>query len=70
MGVRKAYHHLPLGPSLAIALIDRMRQAACAHGVEMVETSWILEDNEGMRKIMEHIGGIISKRYRMFEKAL
>ena len=38
--------------------------------MKMVETSWILEDNEGMRKIMEHIGGNISKRYRMFEKAL
>jgi hypothetical protein len=36
----------------------------------MVETSWILEDNDGMRKIMEHIGGEISKRYRMYEKQL
>ena len=70
MGVRKEYHHLPLGPSLAIALIMRCREAAYAHGVRMVETSWILEDNDGMRKIMEHIGGNISKRYRMFEKAL
>lgn len=70
MGVRREYHHLPLGPSLAIAVIEKVRKAAYARGVRMVETSWILEDNEGMRKIMEHIGGEISKRYRMYEKQL
>jgi hypothetical protein len=70
MGVRKEYHHVPLGPSLAIALIDKVRKSAYARGVRLVETSWILEDNDGMRKIMEHIGGEISKRYRMYEKDL
>jgi hypothetical protein len=70
MGVRKEYHHSTLGPSLAIAIIERVRAASHARGVEMVETSWILEDNDGMRKIMEHIGGTISKRYRMYEKEL
>jgi hypothetical protein len=70
MGVRKEHHHTPLGPSLAIALIERVRQAAVARGVKMVETSWILESNAGMRSIMEHIGGHISKRYRMYEKEL
>lgn len=70
MGVRKEYHHSTLGPSLAIALIERVRKASYARGVRMVETSWILEDNDGMRKIMEHIGGTISKRYRMYEKQL
>lgn len=70
MGVRKEYHHLPLGPSLAIALIENVRKAGYNRGARMIETSWILEDNDGMRKIMEHIGGRISKRYRMFEKDL
>jgi hypothetical protein len=70
MGVRKEYHHSTLGPSIAIALIEKVRKAGFAHGARMVETSWILEDNDGMRKIMEHIGGSISKRYRMYEKQL
>ncbi len=70
MGVRKSYHHTSLGPSLAIALIEKVRKSAYRRGVRMVETSWILEDNDGMRKIMEHIGGEISKRYRMFEKEI
>lgn len=70
MGVRRDIQHTPLGPSAAIALIDAVRQNGYRRGVRMVETSWILENNAGMRKIMEHIGGTISKRYRMFEKAL
>ncbi|MCB1684712.1 MAG: N-acetyltransferase [Pseudomonadales bacterium] len=70
MGVRRDIQHTPLGPSAAIALIDAVRQNGYRRGVRMVETSWILEDNAGMRKIMEHIGGTLSKRYRMFEKAL
>jgi hypothetical protein len=70
MGVRREYHHSTMGPSMAIALIEEARQAAIKRGVKMVETSWILEDNDGMRKIMEHIGGVISKRYRMFEKEI
>ena len=70
MGVRRSYHHTSLGPTIAIALIDAVRKNATRRGVVMVETSWILEDNEGMRKIMEHIGGKISKRYRMYEKPL
>ena len=70
MGVRKEYHHSTLGPSIAIALIEKVRKAGYARGARMVETSWILEDNDGMRKIMEHIGGTISKRYRMYEKEL
>ena len=70
MGVRREYHHSTLGPSIAIALIDAVRKTGYDRGVRLVETSWVLEDNEGMRKIMEHIGGEISKRYRMFEKAL
>jgi len=70
MGVRREYHHSSLGPSIAIALIDAVRKTGYDRGVRMVETSWILDDNDGMRKIMEHIGGSISKRYRMFEKEL
>ena len=70
MGVRRDIQHTPLGPTTAISLIDAVRQNGYRRGVRMVETSWILEDNAGMRKIMEHIGGNISKRYRMYEKAL
>ena len=70
MGVRRNYQHSRLGPTLAFMVIDAVRKALHARGVTDVEMGWILEDNDGMRKIMEHIGGEISKRYRMYEKQL
>ena len=70
MGVRKRYHNTPLGPGIAMALISAVQDSALRRGLLTAETSWILEDNAGMRSIMEMIGGTISKRYRMYEKAL
>jgi hypothetical protein len=32
--------------------------------------SWILEDNDGMRNIIETLGGRAYKRYRIYEKNL
>ncbi len=70
MGVRREFHNTRFGPGLAFALIDAIRQAARRTGMAEVELSWILEDNLGMRNIIETIGGRVSKRYRMYEKDL
>ncbi len=70
MGVRRAFHHTRFGPGLAYMVIDAVRGPARREGFEEVELSWILDDNRGMRNIIEDIGGTVSKRYRMFEKTL
>jgi hypothetical protein len=70
MGVRKQLHNTPLGPGIATMLIEELGQSAGRAGVHTNELSWILDTNEGMRGIIERIGGKISKRYRMYEKAL
>ena len=70
MGVRKQYHHSRLGPGLAFLVIDAVRQALSRRGITDVEMSWILEDNSGMRNIIETIGGIAYKRYRIYQKTL
>ncbi len=70
MGVRKQYQNTRLGPGLAFMVIHAMREPALRKGVKLVEMSWILEDNTGMRNIIESIGGRVSKRYRMYEKRL
>jgi hypothetical protein len=70
MGVRRAYHHTRLGPGLAFLVIDAARRAAVRAGFHEVELSWILDDNMGMRNIIESIGGRVSKRYRMYRKPL
>jgi len=70
MGVRQALQHSRLGPTLAFMVIDAVRRAMHARGVREVEMSWILEDNDAMRNIIETIGGTAYKRYRLFEKPL
>ena len=70
MGVRQSYQHSRLGPTLAFMVIDAVRKQLHARGVTRVEMGWILEDNDGMRNIIETIGGQAYKRYRIFEKEL
>ena len=70
MGIRKKFQHGTLGAALAFTLIDQARMHFVRMGVTEVEQSWILEDNEGMRKILEAIGSRISKRYRIYGRRL
>ncbi len=70
MGVRRRFQHSRLGPTLAFVVIDAVRRELHARGVREVEMSWILEDNDGMRNIIETIGGEAYKRYRVYEKPL
>lgn len=70
MGVKQSFQHSRLGPTLAFMVIDAVRKALHARGVEDVEMGWILEDNDGMRNIIETIGGQAYKRYRVYEKEL
>ncbi|HEU4367986.1 MAG TPA: N-acetyltransferase [Methylomirabilota bacterium] len=70
MGVRKRYQRTPLGLGLACLVIDTVRRAGLAVGLEEVELSWILEDNLGVRRILEALGGDPYKRYRIYDKAL
>jgi hypothetical protein len=47
-----------------------VRKILIRRGIREVELSWILEDNMGMRNIIEALGGVAYKRYRIFEKSL
>jgi hypothetical protein len=70
MGVRQEFQHSRLGPTLAFMVIDAVRKALHARDVTDVEMGWVLEDNDGMRNIIETIGGQAYKRYRVYEKIL
>jgi hypothetical protein len=70
MGVRQSFQQSRLGPTLAFMVIDAVRKALHARGVRDVEMGWILEDNDGMRNIIETIGGVAYKRYRVYQKEL
>jgi hypothetical protein len=70
MGVCRRYHGTLLGAALAFMIIDAVRVPAIKRGYREVEMSWILEDNKGMRNIIESIGGNAYKRYRIYGKNL
>ena len=70
MGVRREFQNSRLGAALAFRVIDAVRWGLVSKGIRKVEMSWILEDNAGMRNIIETIGGRLTKRYRVYEKSL
>jgi GNAT superfamily N-acetyltransferase len=70
MGVRKSHHNSLLGAALAIMVVERVRRLGIKYGAKEVELSWILDDNKGMRNILESLGGVVYKRYRIYGKKL
>ncbi len=70
MGVRRRYHGTAVGSALALAVIDAIRSYHLGNGTKRSELSWILEDNMPMRRIIETLGGVHYKTYRIYEKSL
>lgn len=70
MGVRRRFQRSRFGSALAFHVIEAARPAVIRHRVKEIELSWILEDNAGMRSIIESIGGRAYKRYRVYERNL
>ena len=70
MGVRQEYQTSRLGMALAYNVINAVRLALITKGVDEVEMSWILENNKNMRHILESLGGVPYKRYRIYEKQI
>ena len=70
MGVRCRYQDSLLGAALAFSVIAALQLPAIKHGIKQLELSWILEDNRGMRNILEAISGRVYKTYRIYSKNL
>ena len=70
MGVDRRFHGSALGARIALAMIEATRKNGVAGGIREAELSWILEDNTGMRQILEAIGGRIYKTYRVYSKTI
>jgi hypothetical protein len=68
MGVRRRYHGSLLGATLALMVIAPLHERSRKQGIEEVDMSWILEQNQGMRKIIESVGCSLYKRYRIYQK--
>jgi hypothetical protein len=70
MGVRRKFHGTMAGSSLALAVIETVRRYHISRGTGSSELSWILEDNQPMRHMLEEMGAIPYKTYRIYEKAI
>lgn len=70
MGVRKTYQDSPLGAALAFGVIAALQASLRKYGMTGCELSWILEDNKGMRDIIERLGAYPYKTYRIYQKTL
>jgi hypothetical protein len=66
LGVRPAHQHT----GTAAAFYVRHREVAAVAREKGGHTGWILETNEAMNRAMEGMGGTVSKRYRIYERAL
>ena len=70
LGVREEYQFTRLGPALAFSVIQALIEPSLQRGLKCLEMSWILEENQGIRNVIETVGGYVTKRYRMYEKLL
>lgn len=70
MGVRQEYQFSRIGPIIALLLIEALHDPFAKRNIDALEMSWILESNSGMRTILERIGAVPYKRYRLYEKQL
>jgi len=55
---------------LELVLIDEVWRRGVRAGYQRAELSWILEDNEGIAKGLRAVGAEVTKRYRIYQKAI
>ncbi len=70
MGVRRSFSRGLLGTLVPFLLIDAVRREGHKLGYRSTELSWILEDNGPMRTLIEAVGGVAYKTYRIYGKAI
>lgn len=70
MGVRTEYQNSRLSGIMSFGLFEACRQSARKIGCEEAELSWVLEENTRLSKLLETIGCVKYKTYRLFQKDL
>jgi hypothetical protein len=70
MGVKRRFARDPRGVLAPFVLLDAIRREGVKIGIRQGEYSWILEDNQPMRHILEAFGARAYKTYRIYEKAI
>lgn len=66
MGVKKEYRNR----GIEVVMYYKTMLEGLKQGYEWGELSWILEDNTMMTRAAEALGGVVYKKYRVYEKAI
>ena len=67
-GVRRSLSGSLIGSALPLQLIGAILTAPAIFGFRFIELSWILEDNLPVRRILERLGALAYKTYRIYGK--
>ena len=70
MGLRRAWRGSLKGTAAALGVIEAVKRYHASRGVTEAELGWVLEDNAAIQRIIETVGGVPYKTYRVYEKAL
>jgi hypothetical protein len=65
-GVKKAYR----GKGIDVLMGVKILQSGIRHGMEVIDSHLVLEDNMRMRAEYERVGGKVVKKYRIYQKTL
>ena len=70
MGLRRKWHGTLKGTAATLGVMDAVNRYHRSQGVREGELSWVLEDNAAVQHLIEAVGAVPYKRYRVYEKAL
>lgn len=70
MGIRRDHARTLLGSLIAVHLIAAVRREAGRLGYRRIELSWVLDDNQAVRRVAEAFAGAPDKVYRLYRKRL
>jgi GNAT superfamily N-acetyltransferase len=66
LGVKPAYQHTGVAAALYVEHFDTAARTGLAKG----EAGWILESNRNMNRALEAMGGVVVRRFRVYEQSL
>jgi len=70
MGIKQKFQGKPIGAAFAYKIIEMVNDSSVQNGIVNAELSWILESNKPMITMLEDIGAVIDKTYRIYEKPI
>jgi hypothetical protein len=70
MGVRRKWWSSPAGAIVALLIVQNAKSSRFAQAGVQAELSWILDSNERIKHLLVTIGATVTKRYRIYRKAL